>query len=95
MNLDSSSKNKIQQKDTKQHQLGHRNLDNLVKIKIQQKDTKQHQVRRTNLHSGIKTKVQHRDKKQHQKRWHNDVEYRNIYENMRVKSMVRPSILDT
>ena len=50
MNLDSLSKSKIQQKDTKQHQVRHMNLHNLSKSKIQQIDTK-HQVRRMNLAS--------------------------------------------
>lgn len=39
----------MQQKGTKQCQVGHRNLKSLGKSRIQQKETKQHQVKHRNL----------------------------------------------
>ena len=48
-NLDDDAKNKIQQKNTKQHQNARNNLDDDAKKIIKEKDTKQHQAARNNL----------------------------------------------
>ena len=94
-------KNQDQQKETKQRYASCKNLDIVTKSKIEQKNTKQHQIGRINLDRFIKRKNHHRKKKQHQKKKQKkkrqkDGECRNnIFENLRGKSMVHPSILHT